>query len=109
MASQRPGFIRTNTDAPGDSSIKPPPQYGSSSNTYELRDVDPKTGVYTDVKSSDPDSKARDSDEGEGEAHVATAPIETAGELVTQVLHVDDDPTMNAVTFRTVFLGKSHL
>jgi hypothetical protein len=32
-------------------------------------------------------------------------PVETAEELVTEVIHVEDDPTLNPWTFRTWFLG----
>jgi hypothetical protein len=38
-----------------------------------------------------------------------TAPVETAAELSTEVIHVEDDPTLNPWTFRTWFLGMSCL
>ena len=34
------------------------------------------------------------------------APLETAEEIVTHVIHVDDDPTLNPWTFRMFFIGK---
>lgn len=33
--------------------------------------------------------------------------LDTAEDLVTQVIHVDDDPTLNPWTFRTFFIGMS--
>jgi hypothetical protein len=33
------------------------------------------------------------------------APVETAKELVTEVIHARDDPSLNAWTFRVWFLG----
>lgn len=35
-----------------------------------------------------------------------TAPAETAEDLVTEVIHVTDDPSLNPWTFRTWFLGR---
>jgi hypothetical protein len=37
---------------------------------------------------------------------VYTAPAETAKDLITEVIHARDDPTLNAWTFRVWFLGK---
>jgi hypothetical protein len=36
----------------------------------------------------------------EGEIH-----LETAEDIVTQVIDLDDDPTLNPWTFRTFFIG----
>lgn len=44
-----------------------------------------------------------DEEAGEHEGHLHVA---SAKELVTNVLHVDDDPTLNPWTFRMWFLGK---
>jgi hypothetical protein len=41
----------------------------------------------------------------DGERHY-TAPAETAEDLVTEVIHVTDDPSLNPWTFRVLFLGK---
>lgn len=94
MATPRQGFARRDTDG---QSLGVRPEIGpSSGEEYELKDI--MKGPNVDVR-------------GHGEVEytddVEVAPIETAGELVTQVLHVEDDPTMSAVTFRTVFLGTS--
>ncbi|KAF2401938.1 OPT superfamily oligopeptide transporter [Trichodelitschia bisporula] len=40
----------------------------------------------------------------DGEEHF-DAPVETARDLVTEVIHATDDPTLNPWTFRTWFLG----
>jgi hypothetical protein len=42
----------------------------------------------------------------DGEEHY-TRPAETAEDLVTEVLHVHDDPTLNPWTFRVWFIGNS--
>lgn len=42
-----------------------------------------------------------------GEEHF-TAPAETPRDLITEVIHATDDPTLNPWTFRTWFLGKRH-
>jgi hypothetical protein len=36
-----------------------------------------------------------------------TTPVETAKDLITEVIHVTDDPSLNPWTFRTWFLGES--
>jgi hypothetical protein len=42
--------------------------------------------------------------DGEDEEHY-NAPAETAEDLITEVIHATDDPTLNPWTFRTWFLG----
>src|ERR1700760_3621842 len=42
----------------------------------------------------------------DGEEHY-TRPAETAEDLITEVIHVRDDPTLNPWTFRVWFIGKS--
>lgn len=78
-------------------------QAPSGSRSHELQDIDPKTGARVDVKSQEPERDIQELDESEGQ--VTIAPVETAQELVSSVLHLEDDPTMNPVTFRTIFLG----
>jgi hypothetical protein len=43
-----------------------------------------------------------------GEEHFTT-PAETAEDLVTEVIHVRDDPTLNPWTFRVWFLGEHEI
>jgi hypothetical protein len=38
--------------------------------------------------------------------NIYNSPAETAKDLITEVLHVEDDPTLNPWTFRTWFLGE---
>lgn len=95
MATPRPGFARVDTDALHIGSRKSDAG-PSSAAEYELRDL--TKGPMVDVKGDEHGPIEYESD-------VEVAPVETAGQLVTQVLHVEDDPTMPAVTFRTVFLG----
>ena len=42
---------------------------------------------------------------GDDGSELYNTPPETAKDLVTEVLHVEDDPTLNPWTFRTWFLG----
>jgi hypothetical protein len=43
---------------------------------------------------------------GEEDSETYNTPAETAKDLVTEVIHAEDDPTLNAWTFRVWFLGK---
>jgi hypothetical protein len=45
-------------------------------------------------------------DEEEGGSGHYNAPVESAKDLVTEVIHARDDSTLNAWTFRVWFLGK---
>jgi hypothetical protein len=69
----------------------------------EFRDVEKKTGLFLDSKTEHEvlDHSSDDFDEGR------TAPIETAKDLVSKVIHVEDDKSLNPLTFRTIFLGRS--
>lgn len=112
MASQRPGFARTNTERHENGADielqNRDPGVGKSTGTYEINDPDVKDGTYVDVKDAHDfdDSPPHYEDGGDGFAKV-TEPVETAKDLITQVLHVDDDPTLNPYTFRVFFLGES--
>jgi hypothetical protein len=48
---------------------------------------------------------ASTSDEGEEDKRVKRPPPSTARELVTEILRVEDDPTVNPWTFRMWFIG----
>lgn len=45
-------------------------------------------------------------DDAEALSKGTAAPLQTAEEIVTQVIHVDDDPTLNPWTFRMFFIGE---
>jgi hypothetical protein len=38
----------------------------------------------------------------------STLHLETAEDLVTTIIHLDDDPTLNPWTFRMFFIGEHH-
>ncbi|CAI7569295.1 unnamed protein product [Penicillium viridicatum] len=44
-------------------------------------------------------------DDAEALSKENAAPLATAEEIVTHVIHVDDDPTLNPWTFRMFFIG----
>jgi len=69
----------------------------------EEHDTNEKRGQYDIGEATDSDSSfdARKEDHF-GEAIV----VHDAKELITHVLHVDDDPTLNPWTFRAFFVGK---
>ena len=98
----RPGFERKDTDG-----ISLEPVKASSSTRMdddsERRNEEPKEGQFVDVNPIDPAIPAYDV-ENDGFGRISQ-PVETAKDLVTQVLHVDDDPTLNPLTFRVFFLG----
>lgn len=109
MATQRPGFSRVDTDhgaiqmnslehGRGEASS------GSSKDNNWRQDGDSKSisaGV-TELQNEPAPTFDEDDANHFGEAIVIT----DAKELVTHVLHVDDDPTMNPWTFRAFFLGR---
>ena len=85
--------------------ITPSFELGSS---HEKRD-----GVFSETtetvsRSQDPEKQDQYNHhvliDEDGEEHF-TAPAETAEDLITEVIHVTDDPTLNPWTFRTWFLG----
>lgn len=45
-------------------------------------------------------------DDAEALSREPAAPLATAEEIVTHVIHVDDDPTLNPWTFRMFFIGE---
>lgn len=95
---ERPTFQRQHTDYDRPDS--------SSKGAVELVDFGKgeKDGVIVDERSAElsPSPTYDKDNEGFG---VITEPVHTAEDLVTQVIHVEDDPTISAVTFRTFFLG----
>ena len=66
---------------------------------YNLSDVEKKGN--TNIL----DSPTYDDD---GEIHYTT-PAQTARDLVTEVIHARDDPTLNPWTFRVWFLGECNV
>lgn len=99
MATHRPTFQRADTDIP----LQDIGDKGASSATNDGK-------AKLDEKSASPEVYSIEglptydahADDHFGEAIVVTQ----AKELVTTVLHVDDDPTLNPWTFRAWFLGQ---
>ncbi|KAK5112776.1 hypothetical protein LTR62_003874 [Meristemomyces frigidus] len=110
MATHRPGFQRTNTehhDSPssGPSDIELGDMKKNDYGSHEFHDRDAKVGTTVDISQhSDEEPPPQYEDAGDGFRKV-TEPVESAKDIVTQVLHVDDDPTLNPYTFRVFFLG----
>ncbi|KAG9691583.1 OPT superfamily oligopeptide transporter, partial [Aureobasidium melanogenum] len=109
---QRPGFTRADTDMaasgielePSSSKRKVPHSSG-----LEIETPNTKTGVVAgSVKEVHPYQDTDDYSIHEGtNGYVAEEHkvVETAEDLVNQVLSVEDDPTLNPWTFRMFFLG----
>ncbi|KAF1986665.1 OPT superfamily oligopeptide transporter [Aulographum hederae CBS 113979] len=75
---------------------------GTTSATDFGYDKKEKGGAFVDELPVPPPAYSSASSEGEPEF---TVPAATAKDLVTEVLHVDDDPSLNPWTFRVWFLG----
>lgn len=70
--------------------------------TGEVHGDNEKTPTFVDAKSDNDGVDYSSDDFGEGR----TRPIETAEDLVSKIIHVEDNKTLNPITFRTIFLGK---
>ena len=75
--------------------------FSSMSQSSSVRWSDEKGGANIHA------TPAYDVEAGESDGH--QLPVSTAEDLVTNILHVDDDPTLNPWTFRTWFIGKPFL
>ena len=76
--------------------------------TAEPREVSPVVETKGGDEKGATFSKENDLEHGikyEAEEEGSSAVVETATDLVTKVIHVEDDPNMTVVTFRVVFLG----
>nr|POF07074.1 oligopeptide transporter 4 [Quercus suber] len=108
MASYRPGYTRTSTDRHGqqDIELEETAKPGDSEGTYDSPVPDVKEGAYIDVQPSREDDSPPSYEIDADGFHRVTEPVSSAKDLVTQVLHVEDDPTLSPYTFRVVFLGE---
>lgn len=95
MASQRPGFARTNTGHAH--------EFPTSSKTYELGELDSKDGGFTEVRPVESDD-VPDYESLRDGAQI-TDKVETAADIITKVIHVEDDKNMRVLTFRVFFVG----
>ena len=111
MTTPRPGFARMSTEQrdPNDIEIQ---QRRSNTDSkapveHDVNDRDIKDGTFVDIKGSNhsDDTPPDYEDAGDGFAKV-NGPVSSAKSLTTQVLHVEDDPTLSPYTFRVAFLGE---
>ena len=108
MATKRPGFHRALTEKEQDVELQEgigDGAPGDSKGTYQVRDPDVKEGVTIETNPQREDDYPPEYEDAGDGFHKVTAPVSTAKDLVTQVLHVDDDPTLSPYTFRVFFLG----
>jgi hypothetical protein len=96
----RPGFISRNTD--GD--------FNASRASKEKALGSDEHGVTNDLSKADFDVDIKDGDihhtQSEDSFAERNVPVETAADLVTQIIHLEDDPNEQCLTFRTWFLGR---
>ena len=94
MATQRPSFQRADTD------VAPSPRDSEKDRANSTEKIDAQSAEHGAI----PPSYTGDrEDVGEFRMHVSTAE-----DLVTEVLHVEDDPSLNPWTFRMFFLGTDY-
>jgi len=105
MASQRPAYARPDTDLSMGVAIDSKAQEAGSNDIYNNDEKSSEANergdfeVVTEAGLPTYDVQAEDHF---GEADV----VNTAKDIVTHVLHVDDDPSLNPWTFRMFFIGK---
>ncbi|KAI4843230.1 OPT superfamily oligopeptide transporter, partial [Aureobasidium sp. EXF-8845] len=114
-SQQRPGFSRVDTDMASGIELQPTSNQTSHSKIpissgLEIPEPDSKTGATSGNIKELPayhDSDEYSLDEGITSNYVAREHkiVETAEDIVNQVLTVEDDPTLNPWTFRMFFLG----
>lgn len=111
MASQRPGFARRDTDNVSMQRSEVVPKLSMSKDDEKS---DEKQVPIVEVTDDNADLQKPDHGDfappeylGENDGfNYITKPVETAKDLTTQVLHVQDDPTLSPYTFRLFFLGE---
>ncbi|THY02860.1 OPT superfamily oligopeptide transporter [Aureobasidium pullulans] len=111
---QRPGFSRVDTDMASGIELQSNREHASKaplSSGLEILTSNTKSGAMGgDVKEVPPYQSSDDYSVHEGTAtgeYIAEEHkiVETAEDIVNQVLSVEDDPTLNPWTFRMLFLG----
>jgi hypothetical protein len=95
----RPGFVSRNTEGDLNASLSSHEKtFGS--NEHDLNKDISKTEIDIDIK--DGEIHQTQSEDSFADRNV---PVETAADLVTQIIHLEDDPNEQCLTFRTWFLG----
>lgn len=74
---------------------------GEKGNVEHIEYINGKQGDLSTIEKLETDSRTLSNDEDK----LYNAPPEDARDLVTEVLLVEDDPTLNPWTFRTWFIG----
>jgi hypothetical protein len=87
----RPGFVSRNTDGDLNASLSSKEKVSNLS----------EHGIDKDISKGEMDLVIQ-----EGDLTEKNGPVESAADLVTQIIHLDDDPDEQSLTFRTWFLGK---
>jgi len=86
----RPGFGSRNTDGDLNASLSSKEKVSNLS----------ENGIDKDISKGEMDLVIQ-----EGDLTEKNGPVESAADLVTQIIHLDDDPDEQSLTFRTWFLG----
>jgi hypothetical protein len=104
---ERPSFTRHDTDAVVNEDEKKPYAATTSADhsSTEFRGSKESMGKgYEGGTTALPPPYHHDTEAAIGEGEIGA--LETAEDIVTTVIHVDDDPTINPWTFRMFFIGQ---
>lgn len=110
MSTQRPGYVHGDADVPplGQEEVGGTNNSDHQHHHPKIGALFPKDfhakGAGINEKGVDDGSSGRDLPAYEGE-EAERAIVNTAEDLVTRVIDVEDDPTLNPWTFRAFFLG----
>jgi hypothetical protein len=102
--TQRPSFINRKTDDYSNTSSSKQKALGTEG--YELEDHAGKNGVEVDIQDGELERVPTSTDHSGDDFAGKDVPVESAADLVTQIIHLEDDPNENCLTFRSWFLGK---
>lgn len=103
MPAPRPGYQRQDTDT---GIARKSLDIGGSSSPTSKSKFDEAEQIGGDKNDTFVTNNALPLYDGE-EDKIHDEGVTTAEDLVTQVIHVEDDPTLNPWTFRMFFLGKN--
>lgn len=108
--SLRPGFARADTDNFNNiqresSSESSQPTSSKHAAPEVLKSADAKDGGHIDVQEGIQEFNIDDADNDAAEYRKG-ATIETAADLVAQIIHLEDNPDEATLTFRSWFLGR---
>jgi hypothetical protein len=97
----RPGYISRNTDGGSLNEPVESKEKDLNSNEHGVNNDYSKTDVEVDIQNGELHHETSDDDFAD-----KNVPVETAADLVTQIIHLEDNPDEASLTFRTWFLGK---